>query len=82
MHHQISSLGELFQKLRLFTEYYKYHNEIPRFFMPYLCEIMSKYSIHRHRSVIMIREEGLNIIGSRELSKRKIEITPINPKRP
>ncbi|CAD8179471.1 unnamed protein product [Paramecium pentaurelia] len=42
-------LSELFQKLRLFTEYYKYHNEIPRFFMPYLCEIMSNYHDKRRR---------------------------------
>ncbi|CAD8177956.1 unnamed protein product [Paramecium octaurelia] len=42
-------LSEVFEKLRLFAEYYKYHNEIPRFFMPYICRIMSNYHDKRRR---------------------------------
>ncbi|CAD8097493.1 unnamed protein product [Paramecium sonneborni] len=42
-------LNEVFEKLRLFSEYYKYHNEIPRFFMPKLCKIMSNYHDKRRR---------------------------------
>lgn len=38
-------------KLQLFTEYYKYHNEIPRFFMPKLSDMMSKYSTYSYRKL-------------------------------
>ncbi|CAD8212958.1 unnamed protein product [Paramecium pentaurelia] len=42
-------LNEVFEKLRLFAEYYKYHNEIPRFFMPYFCRILSNYHDKKRR---------------------------------
>ncbi|CAD8203705.1 unnamed protein product [Paramecium octaurelia] len=41
--------NELRDKLQLFTEYYKYHNEIPRFFMHKISNIMSNYHDKKRR---------------------------------
>ncbi|CAD8201842.1 unnamed protein product [Paramecium octaurelia] len=41
--------SELHDKIRLFTEYYKYHNEIPRYFMHKISSIMSNYHDKKRR---------------------------------
>lgn len=65
-------LDEIRDKVQLFTEYYKYHNEIPRLFMDKISNIMSKYLRIIHKLVIMIRKEELNIIELNVLLKKKI----------
>ncbi|CAD8097422.1 unnamed protein product [Paramecium primaurelia] len=41
--------NEIRDKLQLFTEYYKYHNEIPRLFMDKISNIMSNYHDKKRR---------------------------------
>ncbi|CAD8105930.1 unnamed protein product [Paramecium sonneborni] len=41
--------NEVKDKLQLFTEYYKYHNEIPRFFMHKISNLMSNYHDKKRR---------------------------------
>ncbi|KAM3128073.1 hypothetical protein pb186bvf_019836 [Paramecium bursaria] len=55
--------AESFEKLGLLTEYYKYHNEIPRLFMPNLSEVMNNYHdkkrrIEYYKIVKIIEEEN------------------------
>lgn len=68
-------------KLRLFNEYYKYHKEIPRNFIPKISHIISKYLRVIHKLVIMIKKEELIIIVLNELLRMKIARIQINQKK-
>jgi DNA integrity scanning protein DisA with diadenylate cyclase activity len=66
-------LEEHFTKLKLLTEYYRFHNEIPRLFMLPVSDIMNKYHQLIYLIVIMIKNGELSILGLSGKSKMRIK---------
>lgn len=68
------SFKQIYKKIQFLTEYYKYHNEIPRFFMKKISDVMNRYHdkkrrIDYYRIKKLLKEQNEDVEFSQEESE-------------